>query len=86
MRAKGAAQASASTSSEHGGRRSIVTLAVVGGAAKIASDLFAMAQTQATTLGYGEAALITAIVSAILAPLALLMGHSNPGAGAAAAA
>jgi hypothetical protein len=45
-----------------------------------------MAQTQATTLGYGEAALITAIVSAILAPLALLMGHSNPGAGAAAAA
>jgi DHA2 family multidrug resistance protein len=48
-----------------------------GGVAKVAGDLFQMAQTQATVLGYGEAALITAIVSAILAPLALLMGRAN---------
>ena len=50
-----------------------------GGVAKVAADLFSMVQTQATVLGYAEAALITAIVSALLAPFALLMGRSRPG-------
>jgi DHA2 family multidrug resistance protein len=48
-----------------------------GGVAKVAADLFSMVQTQATVLGYGEAALITAVVSALLAPLALLMGRTH---------
>ena len=48
-----------------------------GGVTKVAGDLFSMVQTQATVLGYGEAALITAIVSALLAPLALLMGRAR---------
>jgi DHA2 family multidrug resistance protein len=56
-----------------------------GGAAKVAGDLFTMVQTQSTVLGYGEAALITAVVSALLAPLALLMGRANPAAISAAA-
>ncbi len=56
-----------------------------GGAAAVAADLFNMVQTQATVLGYGEAALITAIVSVLLAPFALLMGRAHGGVDAAAA-
>ncbi|HYZ16892.1 MAG TPA: hypothetical protein VE591_10845 [Candidatus Acidoferrum sp.] len=41
-------------------------------------------QAQATVLGYGEAALVTAVVSIIVAPLALLMGRARAGVSLAA--
>jgi DHA2 family multidrug resistance protein len=49
-------------------------------------DLFGMLLTQSAVMGYAEAAIITAVVSVIIAPLALLMGRSNPAALGAAAA
>jgi MFS transporter, DHA2 family, multidrug resistance protein len=42
-------------------------------AAGLASNLFDIVQTQATALGFAQAAMITAIVTILLAPLALLM-------------
>ncbi len=48
-------------------------------AADLAANLFAILQAQATVLGYAEAALITAVVSVLLAPLALVMGRNRPG-------
>jgi DHA2 family multidrug resistance protein len=45
--------------------------------ADAAASLFATLTVQAGVLGYAEAALITAVVSAIIAPLALLMGRAK---------
>ncbi len=45
----------------------------------VVSELFSIVQTQATVLGYAQAALITAVISLILAPLALLMGSARTG-------
>jgi DHA2 family multidrug resistance protein len=42
-------------------------------AAGLVANLFGMLETQSTVLGYAEAALITAVVSLLLAPLALMM-------------
>jgi DHA2 family multidrug resistance protein len=49
----------------------------------LSAELFSMVQTQAAVLGYAEAALITAVVSLVLAPLALLMGRARGGENAA---
>jgi len=49
------------------------------------ASLFGTLVTQAAVMGYAEAALITAVISALLAPLALLMGRAKAGAAAVAA-
>lgn len=50
-------------------------------AAGLGSNLFSMVQTQATALGFAQAAMITALVTILLTPLALLMrgAHNEDG-------
>ena len=70
---------------DHPGVAAYVAAHGGAGAPGLAEGLFGIVATQSAVLGYAEAALITAIVSVIVAPLALLLGRAR-GADLAAAA
>jgi DHA2 family multidrug resistance protein len=66
-------------------RPAIAQYVAAHGAQAIA-NLFGSLLTQAAVMGYAEAAIITAVISAIIAPFALLMGRANPQAAGTVAA